>query len=469
MQKAKDAVHVNVQLIRAATDEHIWAESYDRKLDDIFAVEREVAQSIAAALNTKLTGAEEQAIAQKPTANPVAYEAYLQGNTQLWQGNENGILAAIASYQEAIRLDPQFALAWAGLTRAASVKFHFSETTPAVRAMAEQALSEAERIDPQLADTQLARAYFVYYIKDDLKGTYAILEQVRKIWPSNYEIHFLLGLITTRLGNWKEGLECLEKAIALSPREPFIRQSAIQTHYAVRDFATALRASDEALQIWPDNAELLAGKAQTLQALGRLDEAQVVVSAMKVGDKNYYAIDALWLQAKLRRDPSLALSFFEKIVSRNKPGIDWLTDTFYLGRLQELAGDKAKAQATFAAVRDRGAELLQQQPNNSGMMQPIALALAGLGEREAALNLSDKATLARQDNKRTEPACRELRARMLTRFGDKDGVITLLADLLKTNYEGFSGPPLTAALLRLDPDFDSLRDDPRFQKLCEQK
>ena len=127
VQKAGNAVHINVQLIKAGTDDHLWAESYDRKLDDIFGVEKEVAQNIAIALNAKLSGAEEQVLAQKPTDNPAAYEAYLRGKALIWEGNEDAVRAAIQSYEEAVRLDPQFALAWAGLSQARSVGFYYME------------------------------------------------------------------------------------------------------------------------------------------------------------------------------------------------------------------------------------------------------------------------------------------------------------------------------------------------------
>ena len=150
MQKAGNAVHVNVQLIKAATDEHLWAESYDRKLDDIFGVEAEVAQSIASALNAKLSGAEEQVLAQKPTDNPAAYEAYLRGKALMNEGNEDAVRAGIQSYEEAVRLDPQFALAWAGLSSARSVGFYYMDSTPAARAAAEQSLAKAEALQPEL-------------------------------------------------------------------------------------------------------------------------------------------------------------------------------------------------------------------------------------------------------------------------------------------------------------------------------
>ena len=142
VQKAGNAVHINVQLIKAATDGHVWAESYDRKIDDIFGVEKEVAQNIAIALNAKLSGAEEHVLAQKPTDNSAAYEAYLRGKALIWEGNEDAVRAAIQSYEEAVRLDPQFALAWAGLSSARSIGFYYMESTPAARAAAEQSLAK---------------------------------------------------------------------------------------------------------------------------------------------------------------------------------------------------------------------------------------------------------------------------------------------------------------------------------------
>src|SRR3979411_1737770 len=153
VQKSGYTVHVNVQLIRAPTDDQIWAESYDRKLDDIFAVENEIAQNIASALNAKLTGGEGGTLAQKPTNNAWAYAAYLRGNTQLWRANEQSLFDAAQSYEEAVRRDPQFAFAWAALGKVHSILYYVNDTTPARAAMAERALAEADRLQPQAPET----------------------------------------------------------------------------------------------------------------------------------------------------------------------------------------------------------------------------------------------------------------------------------------------------------------------------
>ena len=170
VQKAANTVHVNVQLIRAASDDHLWAESYDRKLDNIFGVEGEVAQSIASALNAQLTGAEEEALAQKPTSNPQAYDAYLRGLEKL-NGLESSLNGAVHAFEEAVRIDPQFALAWAKLCRAHSmIYFHYVDRSEARRAPAANALAEALRLQPQLPEAQLAKADFQYWVLSDYKG-----------------------------------------------------------------------------------------------------------------------------------------------------------------------------------------------------------------------------------------------------------------------------------------------------------
>jgi TolB-like protein len=202
VQKAGDTVHVNVQLIRAATGEHIWAESYDRKLDDIFGAENEIAQNIASALNARLTGSEEAVLTQRPTNNAGAYAAYLRGSTQLWRTNEQSLLDAAQSYEEAVRRDPQFALAWAALARVHSILYYVNDTTPARAATAERALAEADRLQAQAPETQLARGYFIELVLHDYKATADLMEEAHRTWPNNFELLQLLAFATARLGEW---------------------------------------------------------------------------------------------------------------------------------------------------------------------------------------------------------------------------------------------------------------------------
>ena len=469
VQKAREAVHVNVQLIRASTDDHLWAESYDRNLDDIFGVEKEVAQSIAAALNAKLTGAEEQAIAQKPTANSSAYEAYLRGNTQFWEINEQSLLAAGKSYQEAVNLDPQFAIAWAALARLDAVLYWIDDTTAARRAAAEQALNEAEHLQPQAAETKVARGYFAYLVQHDLKGTVDLMEQAHRTWPNNAEVLQLMAFAAARLGQWNKSDDAIDQAVVLNPRDLATRRWAINNRLDSRDFMTARRITDEALQVWPDDPNLLSYKAQVFQASGQLDEAQAPVSRMKPRLKDYDALSTIWYQAKLRRDPAPAMKILEPFARPTDSGFDWMFNAAQLADLQALSGNNASSQSIFRQVRDRATALAREQPENVRYLGPLAQALSHLGEREAALHVIDKAMELRAGDLRSQPSTEEQRARVLTLFGEKDQAIEILQRLLQTRYSGWAAVPLTPALLRLDPDFDALRNDPRFQKLCEEK
>jgi TolB-like protein len=470
VQKAGEQVHINVKLIKAATDDHLWAESYNRKLDDIFGVEAEVAQSIASALNAKLTGSEEQALAQKPTNNPAAYEAYLRGKALMWEGNEDALRAAVPSFEEAVRLDPQFALAWAGLSNARSVSFYYADVTPTGRAAAEQALAKAEELQPQLPETQLARADFGYFVLGDNKGVRDVLQQLHLIWPNNADVIQLLGFTYERLGEWQKAIDCLDQVIVINPRYLFVRKVAAYMRCDVRDFDAALRVVDEALKIWPSDINLLGIKAQIFQARGQLDQSQFIVDKMTPGRVDYDAVGAVWYQAKLRRNPKSALKLFEAFAQRTTSGFEWLRDAQILGELQELAGDKRSARATFATVRENAEAGSREQPDNIHFIYLRASALAGLGERDPALQAIDKAIALHAGDARAGLSYEENRARILARFGDKDAALTIVQHLLQVSYEGgLFGPPLTPALLRLDPDWDNLRGDPRFQKLCEDK
>jgi TolB-like protein/predicted Zn-dependent protease len=466
VQKIGNAAHINVQLIRAASDDHLWAESYDRKLDDIFGVEAEVAQSIASALNAQLTGAEQEALAQKPTSNSAAYDAYLRGLGNL---AENSLTAAAHSFAEAVRIDPQFALAWAKLCRAHSlIYFHYIDRSEARRTAAANSLAEALRLQPNLPEAQLAKADFQYWVLLDYKGARDLLQQLHLSWPSNAEIVQDLGWDLARLGEWKKSAEYLDEAISLNPRDLFLRKSAVSGRLAMREFATALRMLDDALRISPDDVGLLDLKAQAFQATGQLDQAQTIVDRLQPGPDRT-GLNAIVNQAKLRRKPAVALPYFQALRQQATVNFSDVSDLISFAFLLEMSGDKTKSRAMFLKAREASEAAFSDQLDNAFPITLRAYALAGLGERDAALKGIDQALGLITNDARNHGTVEEIKARMLTRFGEKDRAIALLQHLLEISYDGPGEAPLTPALLRLDPDFDPLRGDSRFKKLCQKQ
>src|SRR5947199_442297 len=209
VQKAADQVRVNVQLVNVQTDSQLWAETYDRKLNDIFSVESEIAKRIAESLQAKLTGREEQALAAKPTNNPEAYDTYLRGLVFEARSNysSDALLKAIGLYERAVQLDPKFAIAWARLSGAnALLYFNRNDTTAARRDAAKIALENAQKLQPNSPETLLFVGYYQYWVQRDYDLAKTTFEHVSKILPDNGEVSYALGAVARREGLWDESV-----------------------------------------------------------------------------------------------------------------------------------------------------------------------------------------------------------------------------------------------------------------------
>jgi TolB-like protein/class 3 adenylate cyclase/Tfp pilus assembly protein PilF len=464
VQKTADQVHINVQLIRAATDEHLWAESYDRKLENMFGVEAEVATAVADALKAKLTGAEQKAIEQKPTNNPEAYDAYLRG-IALYRGDNFIVrLKAVHELEEAVRVDPNFTVAWALLARANSLAFTYN-AAPARRAAAQQSLETALRLQPDLSEVQLAQAFYQLWVPRDYNRAREGFQSLRQKLPNSPDIPEALYLISVGQGRWEEARVHTEESIALSPLDRLLRLEAAYVRRAMRDFSTALKYYDEALKIWPDDPVLLADKTDLYQALGELDQADALLAKLHPTTQNIAGLSETVYQAILRRRPASAIPLLQGCLD-NADSWDARSRLYFrifLGDLQRLGGDAKSANTNYSQVREKAEEMLKEHYEyTEWIYNALAETYAGLGDRNRALGSADRAISLTAS---TANALRltDHRARIAARFGMNDLAIPALERLLKAYY----GDPLTPALLRLDPDFDQLRGDPRFQKLAE--
>jgi TolB-like protein/Tfp pilus assembly protein PilF len=471
VQKIANAVHVNVQLIRAATDEHLWAESYNRKLDDVFAVEGEVATAIADQLNAKLSGTEQKAVTDKPTQNTAAYDAYLRGlSIEHTQYDYEAYQRAAAAYTDAVQRDPNFALAWARLAVLRSfLYFNAVDAKTNTAAAVKEAADRATALAPEAGESWIAQGAYRYRVLRDFAAAVNAYKQAQIRLPNNSYLLQNLGFVQRRLGLWQDAETTFKKSLDLDPRDVTLLSSMGGEFYNyLRRFDDARAVLDRALEIAPDSNAARATKAVVFQNEGRLREAADQLAKIPANIVEDFVISARINQAMYERHFDQAISVVEQKLASIPPGqpLDAITQSavVQLGFSQQLIGRNAEAQRSFA----RAIESLKPRPDTpvlpdaNGTPNTLALAYAGLGDKQKALAQAKQAVADYNGDAVNQPPAEIALAQIQARFGEIDAAIAALPHLLEVPAG------LTTANLKLDPFWDPLRKDPRFQKLSEQ-
>jgi len=476
VQKSGDAVRVNVQLIKAANDSHLWADTFDRKLTDIFSVESEVAKTIADQLRAKLTGREEREIAAKPTDNPEAYDAYLRGlayTLKTFPTRANA-LGAQKYFKEAVLLDPKFALSWALLSHV-DARGYITQSLQPTGALCEEARQAAETaltLQPNLGEAVLAKGSYYYNCLKDYDTAVRYFEEARQFLPNSSRIPESLAYVARRRGQWERSEAYFNEAERLDPRNVNLLTQHATTDISLRRFREALRKLDEVLNIIPDDLDTLVQKAAVAQAEGDLPRASAILAPLHFrSDTQTEDWETQVYQAILERRPAQIIPRLKEVLEKPDPALGFYNGElrFWLGWAQEVGGDGAAAKETWRQARNELEPFLKEQPDNYGLIGDLALTNMGLGDKAAALALSERAIAANplEKDALTGPVPIEVLARVTARMGEPERAIATLQKLLSIPSSGGLGlgVPLTPALLRLDPMFDPLRNDPRFQKL----
>jgi len=469
VRRAGNRVRVNVQLINANNDEHIWAEDYDRDLTDVFAIQTDLAQKIASALQAKLSPDEKERLDRRPTQNPDAYLLFLQAHDYATRMDIFHQMSskAVPLFEQAIKLDPNFALAFAGLSMAESWLYHSADPTASRRDKARLNADEALRLQPDLPEGHLALGFSYYYGDRDYERALAEFEIAKRGLPNDAQAYMAIGAIQRRQGKWAESTANLEKAATLDPKNTSILTNLASNYMALRNFEAADKTIDRAIAVAPQSFATVGLKAYLAAAWrGDLSVAERQFSAIPPDvDPNGLVT---WVRSGMlmwqRKFPE-ALAVVQKF-----PGETLITYTtapapkaFLEGTIHFLEGDKPKAQIEFEKARVVSEQLLREAPDDPARHAQHGLILAALGQKEEAIKEGKKAVelLPESRDAFDGPQSTAALAQIYAWTGEHDQAFGLLDHLL-TVPNGVAVP-----ILKLDPAWDPLRKDPRFQALID--
>ncbi|HEX3619849.1 MAG TPA: hypothetical protein VHU16_05715, partial [Candidatus Udaeobacter sp.] len=474
VQKAGDRVHINVQLIQADNDAHLWAQSYDRQLIDIFGVEAEVAKSIADSLQATLSPQEKARVETKPTTNADAYVLYLRGRE--YQTRPDNLLqdfkSAINLFDQAVKLDPKFALARARLSATASLVYHFYEPIETWKQKAQVEAFESLRLQPNLGEGHLALGLYHYYVEGDYDAALRELKLATEALPNDGDVVLYTAAVQRRAGHFMQALAAYRHAEEIDPRNSITLYDTSQTYFGLRDWRTAAERMDRVLALFPDSFNVRIQRAY-VEFFWKGSTAPIKAALQSLPpnlDPDGVVTFARWDLSLMDRDTdaaekALANSPLDTITSQT--GVP-LPKSYLQACVFLVRGDTAKAQTEFEVARPAIEKLVAESPQSGTRRAQLGLLYAFLGRKEDALREGKRAMeLIPITHDIVEGAVVEaFYATICARTGATDEAISRIERLLTTPFAvDYDDASITLSDLRTRWEWDPLRKDPRFQKI----
>lgn len=471
VRKEGNRIRLNVQLIDTRTDEHLWAEDYDRDLTDVFAIQTDLAAKVAEELRAKLSPSEMARIARKPTGNAEAYLAYVRARNLTEPNDLEKLRQAAQAFQRAIELDPQFAVAYAYYSKLESWLYRSKDQSATRMSHARLLAERALQLQPGLPEGHLALGFVYYYGDLNYEAALREFQTAQQGLPNEAEVYLALGAIQRRQGRWEESTANLEKAAALNPKSTWVLQNLYFNYQMLRQWEKAEQTLSRALALEPDSHVLWELKARTgAAAKGDLSAALEALEKVKQlpADNPIAALKAAEMRAQVlfaQRKYAEALATAENLRDleiSEVPGGS-AGKYFWIGILKKRLNDEAGAREAFETAKRLAEAEMKTRPEDALHHIFRAKILANLGEKEAALAEVQRAMTILPESKDAfnGPDVTQGAAEVMIYAGEDERAIELLEGLLARPSA------VTVPLLKIDPTLDPLRDNPRFQALLK--
>jgi serine/threonine-protein kinase len=469
VRRAGNRIRVSVQLINANNDEHIWAEDYDRDLTDVFAIQTDLARKIASALQAKLSPNEKARLDRRPTENSDAYLLFVQAHDYFNRPDRlrENVLKAEQLLEQAIKFDPKFAAAYASLSIVESWLYHSDEPVPMRREKARENVNEALRLQPDLPEGHLALGYWYYYGNREYERALNEFEIAKRDLPNEAEAYSAIASIQRRQGKWAESNANYEKAIALDPKNVSVLFNLAYSYAAQRNFEAADKMFDRVLSVAPQ-AFGPRGMKAALDIMWKGDvraaEKEMSLVPPEYNPGGLMIAVRTWMlivQRKFAEALEIAQQFHGETISYFTPAP--CPTAFLEGKLYFFQGDKIKAQAAFERARPVAEKIVREAPSDALRHGQLGAVLAGMGLKEEAIKEGKRAVelLPESEDAFDGPQATAALAEIYVWVGEYDDALRLIDHLLQV--PSF----VSVQVLKIDPMWDPLRKDPRFQALID--